>query len=163
MRMQHATTDNVMLNHVAEDRPDVVVVMEITNDIGVLAADGPYRRRMGEVSTLRTTLRWPQQKLSSVLAPAGLARRVATAAPLRPGGGTATEGTRPAPAPGDHAKRLRAFVAMGRAFGAKPVLMTQPLSPVRNEMTPPWGDAASQEAFNEVVRQVGAEQDAFVA
>lgn len=37
---------NILVNHVVEDHPDYVVVMNVTNDVGVLDAQGDYRSRL---------------------------------------------------------------------------------------------------------------------
>ena len=45
---------NILLNHVMDDRPDFVVLMEASNDIGVLVKDGNYRSRTGRLYQART-------------------------------------------------------------------------------------------------------------
>jgi hypothetical protein len=67
---------NVLLNHMVEDKPDVVVLMEATNDIGVLRSQS-YRERMGEESVSHV-MRFGQKEASSTLYFMGLFRQWAT-------------------------------------------------------------------------------------
>jgi hypothetical protein len=63
---------------------------------------------------------------------------------------------------GEFETRLRAFVRVSRAFGITPVLMTQPLSGIRNNLTPDWARVGEQEIFNDATRRVGREEDVLV-
>ena len=56
---------NILLNHVVLDKPDVVVVMHVTNDIGVLDGDNEYRSRMGQRPSWRDFADWFSQVASS--------------------------------------------------------------------------------------------------
>ena len=47
------------------DKPDVVVVMHVTNDIGVLDGDNEYRSRMGQRPSWRDFADWFSQVVSS--------------------------------------------------------------------------------------------------
>src|SRR5262245_48024822 len=63
---------NVLLNHVIADRPDVAVVMEASNDIGVLKEDASYQSRMGAPVAIVDFAKWLLQVASSKLYLAGL-------------------------------------------------------------------------------------------
>jgi lysophospholipase L1-like esterase len=156
---------NVLLNHVVQDKPDVVVLMEATNDIGILQLGKVYDSRMGTVESFSHSVRYGLQSGSSTFYLMGLMRKLLTVVDQRP-----TEMIRPERQrrekrrlPNDeYEKRLRAFVRISRAFGMEPVLMTQPLANIRNALTPDWVDPLNQEVFNYIVRKVGAEEDAIV-
>lgn len=57
---------------------------------------------------------------------------------------------------------MRAWVRTSRAFGIEPVLITEPLSTMRNELTPPWTDAGALAVFNERLRAIGRGEGAVV-
>jgi lysophospholipase L1-like esterase len=148
---------------VGPSRPDVVLLMNAVNDAGLLAEFG-YSRHGANHDGWRQGLRWLGQTLSSHSALAGLVRRavdfpgrvdlagVRTQASALPG--------RPDPLP--YAARVRAWVRTARAYGSEPVLITEPLSTMRNEFTPPWTDAGALADFNERVRAIGLEEGATV-
>ena len=56
---------NLLLNHVVQDSPDVVVLMHATNDGGLLAQAASYVSRMGRPVTGGDLGRWFLQKLSA--------------------------------------------------------------------------------------------------
>ena len=150
---------NILLNWGAEDAPDVVVLMEAANDIGVLRQDGSYRSRSGRPLTAAVARTWLLQRASSVSWVAGAVRNWVTVGnPLRRKG--------PLPRPSEleavptqaYEKRLRAFVAVAKALGTRPVLMTQPLARRRTALTPEWTTLDDQNRFNDVIRRVAAEE-----
>ena len=154
---------NVLLNHVVEDRPDIVVLMEATNDIGVLTGDQSYRRRMGRTETFFQSVRFVLQKASSTFYLIALFRKWVTseafrqnASPLR---GKRVKARLPST---EYEKRLRAFIRVARAFGIEPVLMTQPVTNISTPLTPDWADALTQEIFNDLIRKVGVEEKVLV-
>ena len=120
---------NVVLNHLAQERPDVMLMMHGWNDVGVLALDGSYRSRLARPMSFRSVLRWGVHEASFRSSLGGLLR---TAIEDR-----LTRGARPTEAGRvrrqqrrvevlEFSRRLRAFVALARAFDIRPVLMTQP-------------------------------------
>jgi hypothetical protein len=151
---------NVFLNHAAQESPDVVVMMHAANDAGVLRESGSYVSRSGEYVSSRTALRWLLQEASTRSAVLGAVRYWRTVRP--PGSPHAAGDTRQRPrevptAPFE--QRLRAFVGVVRAFGAHPVLMTQPLlARQKTELTPEWTATDLQALFNEAVRRVAREE-----
>jgi lysophospholipase L1-like esterase len=159
---------NVLLNHVVHDAPDVVVLMHATNDVGVLSRGGGYRGRSGTPVDGSALARWSLQILSSRSSLLGVARNLARPRLQPDAGGGPTQapvrndasGPRVDPAP--FVARLRTFVRAARAFGIEPVLMTQPLSSSRNELTPEWADPGNQDVFNEQIRRVAREEDALL-
>jgi hypothetical protein len=162
-RAANTTQDaiNLLFNHVSEDHPDIAVLMEATNDIGVLKGDGSYRSRMAQIEGGWSTLRWPLQRFSAHLAIAGLLRQAIGMRGQGAPGGDPAFGREEALLPTEgYAAHLRIFVQMARALGAVPVLMTQPVATVRTERTPAWHDPANQARFNDVVREVAREQGA---
>ena len=156
---------NVLLNHVLNDRPDVVVMMHATNDIGVLAKAAGYEARSGSPVSVPELGKWVMQMLSRRLYVAGLVRRVSTYSPQT----TAVDRMKirnspenPRVDPAQFEARLRTFVQLCHAFGIVPVLMTQPLSNSLNALAPKWADRANQDVFNEVVRQVAHSEDVML-
>jgi lysophospholipase L1-like esterase len=146
---------NVLFNHVVLDRPDVVVLMHASNDIGLLKKDPEYGTRMGhEVSGIDIG-KYMLQMVSARLSLAGYLRQVATAGEFERG--TTVGHARDTEADTEPFRaRLEVFVSMSRAFGMVPVLMTQPMAAnIRNELTPAWVDANAQGIFNDVIRKVG--------
>jgi lysophospholipase L1-like esterase len=153
---------NVLLNHIVEDKPDVVVLMEASNDIGVLQRKS-YRSRMGETESFSHAIRFGLQKASSSLYFMGLFRKWATSGKqLGPEANPwHREKREQAQIPRDeYERRLRAFIQISRAFGIEPVLMTQPLANIRNAFTPDWLDPRNQDVFNDFIRKVSAEEGA---
>jgi lysophospholipase L1-like esterase len=153
---------NVLLNHIVEDKPDIMVLMEASNDIGVLQSQS-YRSRMGETESFSQAIRFGLQKASTIYF-IGLFRKWATTSEQRPDANPVhLEKRESAQIPRDeYERRLRAFVRISRAFGIEPVLMTQPLANIRNAFTPNWVDPRNQEVFNHIIRTVGAEEGAVV-
>ncbi len=158
---------NILVNHVAEDHPDFVVVMNVTNDLGVLDVDGSYRSRQAHALRLAQVFEFVKLGLSRKSALFGLARRAFS--------GVKAEVNDPSRLrwrndPDRAAKiidqqyraRLRAFVGACRGFGMEPVLMTQPLSGAKNELTPKWSDIGGQDRFNFIVREVGGQMNVLV-
>ncbi len=151
---------NLLLNHVVADRPDVAVMMHATNDIGMLAARGSYH--LSEPVDIRLPLLWLVREgsnYSSIFAALRLWQRRERERPRKFGEQGEWERERAAVDRGEFAARLRAFVAITRAFGIEPVLMTQPLTSVRTPLTPNWVDPINQEVFNHEIRRVAAEED----
>ncbi len=147
---------NVLFNHVIDDRPDVVVLMHATNDIGVLSRDGDYRSRMGSPVSASHIAKYILQSLSSWSSVFGMLRQAATVADLAEQDPERFGLYRESLDPGPFEARLKVFVEMCRAFGIKPVLMTQPqVSRLQNELTPAWSDQSAQDVFNRTIRQVG--------
>lgn len=159
---------NVFLNLVAFDEPDIVVVMHATNDIGLLKHPRGYQARESQPVSWRDQLRWASQQLSAQLSLGGVLRQVRFAfhpklGPLPREAMEAKNDPALAKVPtGPFRARLVAFVQLCRAFGAEPVLMTQPLSSSRSALTPDWADLGNQDVFNAIIREVGREQDVLV-
>jgi lysophospholipase L1-like esterase len=158
-----ATAHDALVNlvqFVVEDRPDVAVLMNAINDVGLLGSTG-YGPRLAKPDGYVAGGRWLLQAGSARSSLIGLIRKVASiekpaserasSDPLR------TE--KPAPTR-PYEARIRAWVSTCRAFGIEPVLVTEPLSAMRNELTPAWTDAGGLEEFNAVVRRVASEESA---
>ena len=144
---------------VAPERPDVVLLMNAVNDAGLLSDRG-YELRAPQPDGWRAGLRWLGETASRHSSLAGFIRRAtASGAPeLRPDPAAQARGPDVEP----YAARVRAWLRSARAFGAEPVLITEPLSSLRNELTPPWTDAAALAAFNQKLREIGREESAVV-
>lgn len=155
---------NVLLNHVVNDRPDVVVVMHVTNDIGVLAPEGSYRSRMSRKQTWRDSANWLKQTLSSHVYLVGVARYALADAGARQRD-VADLAWRNDPARADalpidlYEQRLRSFIGICRAFGIQPVLMTEPLIHSTSKFSPDWADLGAQDRFNALIVKIGAEEN----
>ena len=157
---------NIYFNHALQDKPDIVVLMHACNDVGVLIRGEGYRSREGLflnwsflanswlkgltnhsylLAIMRQTLRehthfFPEEPEEKLLASNAASPQL----------------------DGEYEKRLRTFIRMCHATGAKPVVMTQPTSGCISELTPDWIDATVQTRFNDLVRRVGAEENATV-
>jgi lysophospholipase L1-like esterase len=149
---------NLLLNHVIFDRPDVAVLMEAANDIGVLAGEHSYQR---SISAGSAAVRGLLQVASSQLSLVGALRGWLTPSALRADPGERANIPRElARLPtAEYEKRLRAFAGICRAFGIEPVLMTQPAISIRTALTPEWLELKKQERFNNIVRAISAEED----
>ncbi len=157
---------NVLLNHVVSDRPDVAVLMEASNDVGLLERAGGYEPSMGYPASPSFIAKWLVQLTSSHSYLVALVRESAI-----PGTSTAKDPStdwRQTSPPADSTKvdlyrtRLKVFVHVCRDFGIVPVLMTQPYSRHRTPLTPAWLDETSQDQFNGVIREVGASEGVLV-
>lgn len=157
---------NILVNHVVEDEPDVVVIMHVVNDIGLLAAGGGYSPRMGHPAGPEDMFKWALQMGSSRSYIAALLRQTLANA-------VAAKAMRqPPPAPGTaheyqvaerlYRQRLTAIVRVSRAFGIEPALVTEPLGTAFTESTPAWADPRSQDVFNDIVREVGEREGVLV-
>ncbi|MGE0277592.1 MAG: SGNH/GDSL hydrolase family protein [Nitrospiraceae bacterium] len=159
---------NVLLNHVSHDRPDIVVLMEASNDVGVLLNHGGYQSRTGHPVRIMDLGKWMMQIASSDLYLAGLLRHGATfegsPRPLDPrsdwGNQARLSSSNTSTVP--FRQRLKSFVHLSRDFGIHPILMTQPFSGSTNSMTPNWIDVNEQDRFNTVIREVGVEESVSV-
>ena len=157
---------NNLLNHVIEDRPDVVVLMHAWNDIGHLTQMGSYQLAMGNRPTMGALGRLFVQKSSPRLNLVSLVRHTIDLQTVKRRLVDGTESSSagavelPETAISQFKDRLRAFVYLSRAFGITPVLMTQPSSSQRNELTPEWIDRPVQKHFTKAVREVAAEENA---
>jgi len=158
---------NILLNHVEQDDPDIVVMMHACNDIGLLSADASYRSRSGNVDDWRSVTRSILLKLSCQSSLLGISRQILNERRhFLPTDTVAVEG-RPVIAPskvldGAFEKRLRIFVRMAKALEIKPVIMTQPMSTEFTEFSPSWLNSKVQSRFNDIVRRVGREEDVLV-
>jgi lysophospholipase L1-like esterase len=144
-----------LIEVVAPDRPDVVLLMHAINDVG-LSAQGGYGQRAPKRDGWRAGARWLAQASSARSSLAGFLRMIveretprAPESPIHPD-------------PLAYEQRVRAWARSARAFGIEPVLITEPLSSMRNELTPPWTDAESLARFNDRLRAIGADEGVAV-
>jgi lysophospholipase L1-like esterase len=153
---------NVLLNHVVLDSPDVVVLMHAVNDIGVLKADYDYSSRMGHDISTTDIGKYTVQIASTRSAFIGFIRAALTTASFRRAGDANVKSAKIANVEPFRA-RLSIFIAICRAFGMVPILMTQPIAEnIKNEMTPDWVDPNAQEVFNQTIREIGSISDVEV-
>jgi len=152
-----------LVQFVAPEKPDVVLLMNGVNDAGLIAFDGGYGLRGPEPDGWRAGLRWLGEKASQRSSLVGFLRRAIIYSPLEthraPDDPTALAR---APESEPYVARVRAWVRTAKAFGIEPVLITEPLSTLRNELTPPWTDAGALNIFNEKVREIGREESVVV-
>lgn len=156
---------DILLNRIAQDRPDWAVMMHAANDIGVLAKQGDYRSRMGKSVSVGDVGKWLMQMASSHLYLAGRIRNytLSVSTPKDPSYLAWRNDPAHADLPLDqYRQRLRAFVHLCRDFGIEPVLMTQPMSGARNELSPEWADLGAQDRCNAMIRSVGTEENVLV-
>lgn len=147
---------NLLLNHVIADAPDIVVLMHATNDIGVLNRFPGYEPRLAQSLSSFLILEWCLEAASQRSSLVGLFRRLYSRPRVVRGSLEARSTT--AEVAAVYERRMLAFVHLAQDLGMRPILMTQPLSPVSNELTPVWGDAVAQTRFNDVIRSVAEKQ-----
>lgn len=150
---------NILLNHALPDAPDFAVVMNATNDVGILSRPAGYGLRAARTLTISDALGVPAGRLSSWSSLAGICRRSLEQAQIEPRVVVpgADGKTRAIPAEPFRA-RLRAFVRLCRSVGVVPILMTEPQAIRRTILTPEWSDKGNQDVFNEVIRGVAREE-----
>ena len=159
---------NNLLNHVILDKPDIAVVMHATNDIGLMRNGRGYRSKMGHPVNLQDLGKWQIQMLSARSSIFGLFRQsLQTAGRLQPKTPKTVDPTLSAPLPAvpteGYRSRLRTFIGICRAFDVLPVLMTQPQGRKKNFLSPPpWSEPKSQDVFNDIIREIGAELNVTV-
>jgi GDSL-like Lipase/Acylhydrolase family len=153
---------NVLLNHVVEDHPDIVVIMEASNDIGFLRQTGSYHDRIGSPISLIAFAKWSLQLASSKLYLAALVRSSITIEQLFKKDPTKdwrhNQPSLHQSSVDAYRQRLKALVHICRSFDIQPVFMTQPFSGSTNALTPNWVDRTAQDQFNSVIRMVGEEE-----
>ena len=153
---------NVFFNHVTQDRPDIVVLMHASNDIGVLSADGDYRSRVGMPATWADLGKWALQMVSSEVYLGALIRKTLTTTVLAPSDPKADWRNDPASAKQLpellFRQRLHAFLHLARTFEVQPVLMTQPFAEVTSSLTPSWANEKAQTRFNAIIREVALQE-----
>lgn len=143
---------NVLLNHVVQDHPDVIVVMHALNDTAVIRK-GNYKLRMGHEVSLTDVVKYLAQLGSIRSSLVGLVRKAATTDPNLPKPDEYINRPQTIDS-GPFRARLSIFVDMSRAFGIKPVLVTEPFSPmIKNDLTPDWMNPTALTVFNQVIRQ----------
>ncbi len=146
---------NIMFNQIQQAQPDFVVIMHATNDQGVIQLDPQYLSRSARPVSFNKLMLYSLQKLSGVSGLFGLIRQAYTRfdnTHTQYAENNARTLTRDEAKP--FAARLNTVVAMARAFGITPVLMTQPLAEVDNQYTPNWANLANQKLFNDVIRSI---------
>ena len=151
-----------LVQFIAPERPDVVLLMNGVNDAGLIASGG-YALRAPQPDGWRAGLRWLGETAARHSSLVGFVRRATTwerPEIRRKADAVADFGNAPDAEP--YVARVRAWVRSARSFGIEPVLITEPLSTLRNELTPPWTDAGALAAFNQKVREIGAEEGATV-
>lgn len=160
---------NILINDLVTAPPDIVVLMEATNDLGVLSQDPVYRSRMATPVTAAKQAKWALQSASSHSSVIGFVREKATSIlisqyeKVRPQEETvAINQLLPREVEERYVSRLRAFILIARTFGSRPVLMTQPLGPYKNSLTPDWSHNLQQDRFNVLIRQTAKQEGALV-
>ena len=152
-----------LVQFVAPEKPDVVLLMNGVNDAGLIAVDGGYALRAPQPDGWRAGLRWLGETASQHSSLVGFVRRATTyVAPEIRHSADDPAALGRAPESEPYVARVRAWLRTARAFGIEPVLITEPLSTLRNELTPPWTDAGALNAFNQKVREIGREEGAVV-
>jgi lysophospholipase L1-like esterase len=158
---------NLLVNHVVLDSPDIVVVMHAANDAGVLSQTGGYGVRSGREFSFADTVQTFGQFLSARSYLVALLRDVVARAAIEPKRfDNDAERWRNDPVAADqipydqYERRLRALVRVSRAFDIHPVLMTEPLAGMKNELTPGWANEGSQDRMNTIIRKVAKEEGA---
>lgn len=154
---------NLLINKLSEEKINIAVLMEATNDSGVLLHDHSYKSRMGQELTFFEILRWALLKTSRYINLVSLLRETFNHFNNRSGRRTikdsVTSPYKPIREIGQkelnlYESRLRAFIGICQAFNITPVLMTQPLSDYKTVDTPYWSDTSTQRLMNDTMRTV---------
>jgi len=151
-------TINIFFNDAHTFQPDYLVVMHATNDIGVLEHDPLYRSRLSKTVDLKDMFKWVMQKFSTTHF-GGLIRVVYANFGIRNSGGFYKDSLQNKSTSINHEAfelRLEVIIDMARAFKIEPLLMTQPLSDMRNSLTPHWSEPSRQALFNKIIRDVAS-------
>ena len=153
---------NLVVNHLIDEPPTFVVVMNVANDIGVLQARGDYATRLPRELGLGDYAESTVHMASGRSWVVGLIRHAVsgTVLKIRPPAELASRndpGRRPQSVAA-YSRRLRSFVGAVRGIGSQPVLMTEPLAGARNEITPDWANSGAQDAFNQIIRDVASDE-----
>jgi lysophospholipase L1-like esterase len=152
---------NVLYNHVVFDDPDVAVLMHATNDFGVLAVDRSYRSRAGGPLRAADQTGWLKERLTRHVYLAAFVRKALANRGIRyqRPEEIAWRNSEVADLPvAEFRRSLDAFVSLCRVYDIQPVLMTQPLASITNELTPPWANPRAQDRFNDEIRAAGRDQ-----
>lgn len=155
---------NVLLNHVLLDKPDIVVLMHAVNDIGVLKYDSDYKTRMGHDISILDIGKYSVQMASTKSSVFGMLRKVSTisADEFVRNDKIIYKNTRIVNIE-QYRARIKIFIEICRAFGIKPIIMTQPLiGYLKNEITPEWTDLDTQDKFNQAIREIGTKTNTDV-
>jgi lysophospholipase L1-like esterase len=158
---------NNLLNFVVTDKPDIAVLMEAANDIGHLRATGGYEFTMGQPPSMSILGRLLYTRVSAHSSILSLIRHTKLlqinkqAIDRLDGTNELNLDARRGDLPLEEFKqRIRAFIGIARAFGIRPVVMTQPSDAFRNELTPSWVNQSDQALFNQAIRDVAIEEKA---
>jgi len=154
---------NILLNHVVRDKPDFAVVMNVTNDIGVLEADLDYQSRMSRQPSWRDSVAWAIQLVSGHSAIFGALRHAFADSGARQKDPSElkwrNEPARAERLPIDlYEHRLRSFISVCRSFGIEPVLMTEPLIYSTSKFSLDWANMGAQDRFNSLILKVAEEE-----
>ena len=148
---------NILLNHLIIDKPNYIILMHATNDIGVLKVDRDYRSRLPSSVSLGHIAKYLLQIGSTKSSLLGKIRQlysydsglnineinynqlqVKDSSPFK--------------------SRLISFINICQAFDIVPIIMTQPLAGnIQNKMTPSWADTNAQGEFNQIIRDICSE------
>jgi lysophospholipase L1-like esterase len=154
---------NVLLNHVVLDHPDYVVLMTGGIDAGGLVGDPPYSEKMARPLTARDVRIWLKQRLTSaswLLAWLRYAIAI-SGANVRPAAVDDTRRWKTFPEE-EFRRRVRAFVAMARAFEIEPVLVPDPYAVFGDDTRPRGARVPARDRAADVVREVGAQEGVVV-
>jgi len=155
-------TINIFFNDAHAFKPDILVVMHATNDGGVLEKDPYYRSRLAKTVDAKDMLKWFMQMFSTTQI-GGLLRdafaNIATPAPKVKLIGEVTLSKNEDINYEAFEERLEIIVSMARSFKVRPVLMTQPLAFMKNNLTPEWSNFHRQKHLNEIIRYVANKND----
>jgi len=159
---------NILINHVVVDRPDYVVMMHACNDIGVLQRAGDYQSRQADYFGWSAVCRVALMQLTNHSYTLALVRQTLRErtylVPDEPEEIAPTNDVDESLVSNEpqFEQRLRVFIRTCRAMDIKPVIMTQPIRNQFNELTPNWVNATAQKRFNETIRRVALEEQAYL-
>ena len=158
---------NVFFNEAHKYKPDFLVIMHATNDGGVLEKYPMYETRMAKVVKFSDIKKWLFQDLSKSSL-VGLLRVVHTNLNATRHEQTAIlqrlleEDLSVDINYEAFEQRLDAIIQMARSFNVIPVLMTQPLSSEKTNLTPFWANSDRQSRLNQIIKRIGEKNGVMV-
>ena len=163
---------NILFNHVIYDKPTIAVLMHATNDIGTLNNSHGYKIGGSETIKAKNLIKWTLKILSSKSSIFGLMRKFYNRSNFAPylqnnpnvfnSYQIRSEEKRKLDNVDEYISRIKTFISICKSFDIIPVLLTQPLSNIKNSLTPGWADNHNQIIFNDIIRNVGKNEGSLV-
>ena len=159
---------NILVNDSNSIKPDFVVIMEATNDAGILSKDHSYLSRMSKELALSDFIKSLVLNLSSKSYLVSIIREAITIYSNSNGEIKASSiddlqnvdsSLLNEQQVGLYRQNLLTILGILKAKKIVPIFMTQPLASRKNIYTPNWANVSDQEKMNNAIRTVANEND----